>query len=80
MSGELADKQASLQRAWIDLKKEAVICRKVQHPTYESINLVIVLIYAFFLLVIQLLRDWYRTLFKWFRYIVPSIPYVSSRL
>ena len=80
MGGELADKQVSLQRAWRDLKKEAAVCREVQHPTYESINLVIVLIYAFFMLVIQLLRDWYGMLFKWFRYIVPSLPYVSSRL
>jgi hypothetical protein len=80
MVGEIAEKRVSLQRAWRDFKKEAVVCREVQHPTYESVNLVIVLIYAFFMLLVQLIREWYGQLFKWFRYMVPSLPYISSRL
>jgi len=80
MGKELANSQALLQKSWRDLKKELMVCKEVQHPTYESINLIIVLIYTFFQLIIQLLREWYMSLFKWFRYVVPSLPYISSRL
>jgi len=80
MSEELADNQALLQKSWDDLKKEVEVCNKVKHPTYDSINLFIVLVYAFFQYIVQISRIWYHLLFKWFRYAVPSLPYVSSRL
>ena len=80
MSEELADNQALLQKSWVDLKKEIKVCNEVKHPTYDSINLLIVLIYALFQYLVQIVRMWYQQLFKWFRYVVPSLPYVSSRL
>ena len=80
MGEELDNSKALLKTSWIDLKKEFKVCNEVNHPTYESINLVIVLIYAFFQFLFQLTRAWYILVFKWFRYIIPTIPYVSTRL
>ena len=80
MGQELADNQALLIKSWTDFKREFAVCHELRHPTYDSINLIIVLIHAAWKYIGQLIVEWYVLLFKWFRYVVPSIPYVSSRL